>query len=220
VYEKKNRENDIAYTKPYHRVSDLVSESEKAIREGNSQYAYELSLKATQTAPENIEAWLLRATLAPSLEERVICVNRLNELSPDHQDRYNVAFFALKELLDQNPFLAYLEETEDLYRVINADHMVLSIPKKRVAVNTSSPEQSGKLKTAYRCLVMAMLGLMLAGLGTLIFAPLAALAAIQAGQSSQSRSDWVSSTIVLILAALLFMIGSIFSFLFVLHWMG
>jgi hypothetical protein len=220
VYENKNRENDLVDTKPNQSATDLLSESEKAIQEGNSQYAYELALQATQAAPDNIEAWLLRATLAPSLEERVICVNRLNELMPERQDRYNVAFFALKELLDKDPFLAYLEETQDLYRVINADHIVLSIPKKRAAVNSPLPERSSQLKAAYRWLVLAIIGLMLAGIGTLIFAPLAALAAIQAGGSLHSRSDRVSSTIVLILAIILFMIGSFFSVLFVLHWTG
>lgn len=220
MYENKDRENYFANTKTYQSVSDLLSESEKAIREGNSQYAYELSLKATQSAPEHIEAWLLRATLAPSLEERLICVNRLNELRPDHRDRYNVAFFALEELLEKDPFLAYLEETDTLYRVINADRMVLSIPKKRIAANSVSLDQSDKLKAAHRFLIMAMLGLMLAGLGTLIFAPLAAMAAIQGGQSALSRADQVNSTVVLILAVLLFMVGAIFSLLLTLHWTG
>jgi len=92
VYVQKNRENIFVDHKPNQRVTDLITESEKAIKEGNSQQAYELSLQATQIDPENIEAWLLRATLAASLEERIICVNRLNELAPSHQDRYNVAY--------------------------------------------------------------------------------------------------------------------------------
>ena len=52
VYVQKNSENYVADTKPNQRVIDLLSEGEKAIREGNSQYAYELSLQATQAAPK------------------------------------------------------------------------------------------------------------------------------------------------------------------------
>ena len=220
MYVQKNQEKYLADTKPNQTVTDLLSESEKAIREGNSQYAYELALQATQVSPKNIEAWMLRATLAPSLEERLICVNHLNELMPNHQDRHNVAFFTINELLDKDPFLAYLEETQTLYRVMNADHMVVSIQKKRLATNTSPPELSNSLKVAYRWLAMAMIGLMLAGVGTLIFAPLAALTAIQVGSSPQSRSDRVSSAIVLILSILLFLIGAVFTLLFVIHLIG
>src|SRR5512141_1376434 len=117
------------------RIAEILSASEKAIREGNRQRAYELSLQATKIAPENLEAWFLRATLAPSLEERLFCVNCLNEMSPDRQDKHHVAFAAVKELLDKDPFLAYLEETEALYRVINKNNQVVVIPKRRAPAN-------------------------------------------------------------------------------------
>ena len=190
------------------------------MRNDRGRHAYELSLRATQVAPDNIEAWILRATLAPSLEERLVCVNRLNELGADSQDRHNLAFFTLKELLDKNPFLAYLEETENLYRVMNANHMVLSIPKKRSPDLSVTHYQSGRLTGAYRLLVMALVGLMAAGVGTLLFAPLAAISAVRIGISSKSQAERLRSTIVFVLALLLFVIGSVFSVLFVLHFQG
>ena len=203
-------------------VNDLLAESEKSIREGNSQHAYELSVKATQAVPQSIEAWLLRATLARSLEERLNCVNRLNELAPGYRDKYNVAFFALKEFLDQNPFLRYLEETDELYRVISADRLVLSIPKQRAPANPPPPDgsQSSPLKGAYRWLTMALFGLFLAGLGTVIFAPLAAMAALRVQGSAQTHPERIKSTAVVLVAVGLFMIGVIFSLLFILHWIG
>lgn len=216
----KNYEDYLFDTKPNQNITDLLLESEQASRDGNGQYAYELSLRATQAAPENIDAWLLRVSLSPSFEERLLCVNRLNELAPDHHDRYNIGYFTLIELLDKDPYLAYVEETGELYRVMNGNHMVVSIRKKRAADDTSSSERSSQLKAANRWLMMAILGLMLAGIGTLIFAPLAALNAIQAGQSVQSRSDQINSTIVLIVAILLFIVGTVFSILFVFHWIG
>lgn len=202
------------------RVRDLLAEIEQAIREGRRQRAYALSLEATKLAPENVEAWFLRATLAPSLEERLFCINCLNELCPDCQDRHNVAFFAIQELLNRDPFLAYLEETSALYRVINKNNQVVVIPKKRAEVTPYLEEPPSPLKGAYRLLVMAVFGLLLAGIGTLIFAPLAALAALAAAPALQSHSERVSSTVILILSSLLFVLGLIFGILFVLHWIG
>jgi hypothetical protein len=222
VYVEKKSHRLTDDQKPNQRLSELLAESESAIRGGNNQYAYELSLQATQVAPESVDAWLLRATLAASLEERVLCVNRLNELAPNFQDRYHVAFYALKELLEKNPFLAYLEETDELYRVINAERMVLSIPKRRAAVNSFPSEQAPArpLQKAYHWLTMSILGLLLAGIGTVLFAPLAALAAVRAQKSVQSEAERVNSTVVLIVASVLFMIGFLFSLLFILHWLG
>ena len=205
---------------PKQRIDYLLSESEKAIREGNRQRAYELSLQATKTVPESIEAWFLRASLAPSLEERLFCVNCMNELCPDCQDRHQVAFAAVKEQLERDPFLAYLEETEALYRVISKNNQVLVIPKKRAAGDTGLPERPSPLKPAYRLLTLAILGLLSAGIATLVFAPLAALAALQAGPSLRTRSEQVSSTVILLLAGLLFLVGAFFGVLFALHWVG
>jgi len=219
VHVQKNHENIFVDPKQNQRVADLLTESEQAIRAGNSQQAYELSLRATQIDPENIEAWLLRATLAPSLEERISCVNRLNELAPGFQDRYNVAFFALKELLEKDPFLAYLEETDDLYRTVHADH-VLSIAKKRAVQDSFPPKRSGPLTIAYRWLTMAVMGLLLAGIGTLIFAPLAALAALRVQESVHSRREQLQSTVVAVVAFGLFLIGILFTVLFLLHLFG
>ena len=217
MYEKNNRNSDVTKAQPIPNVDAILGEIENSIRNKDKRGAYELSLRATQLAPDNVEAWILRATVAPSLEERLVCVNRLNELGADSQDRHNIAFFTLKELLDKNPFLAYLEETENLYRVMNANHMVLSIPKKRLPDLSVTHYQSGPLIGAYRLLVMALIGLMAAGVGTLFFAPLAAITAVRIGVSSQSQAERLRSTIVFALALLLFVIGAVFSVLFVLH---
>jgi hypothetical protein len=222
VYIEKKHTDVFVNTKTSQTIAHLLTQSEKAIHEGKSQAAHELSVQATQMAPESIEAWLLRASLAPSLDERIYCVNQLNELAPGHQDRYDVAFFALKELLDQKPFLAYLEETNQLYRVINADRVVLSIPKKRMPTDPYPPERptATPLRAANRWLILSIVGLLVAGIGTVLFAPLALLAAMRAYQSVGSHAERVSSTVVVLASVGLFMVGVIFSILFVLHWLG
>ena len=221
MHVEKKREHVSANNEPSQSITDLLAESEKAIRAGNSQKAYQLSLQATTAAPQSLEAWLLRATLAPTLEERLLCVNRLNELAPGYQDRYHVAFFALKDLLDKNPYLAYLEETDELYRVASTDH-VLTISKKRVPVELYPPEKptSSPLASAYRWLNLAIIGLLLGGVGAMVFAPLAALAAIRAQQSVRSHAEQVSSTVALVASFGLFVVGVLISLLFLLHWVG
>ena len=222
MYVEKKNKNVLVDNNASKRLTDLLAESEKAIQEAKPRRAYELAVQATQAVPESIEAWLLRATLSPSLDERIIAVNRLNELAPGYQDKYNLAFYALKELLDKDPFLRYLEETDELYRVINAKRVVLSIPKKRAPINAPPPDQAPRssLNGAYRLLTMAILGLLLAGIGTVIFAPLAAFAALQTQNTLQSHSEQVGSTVVLIVASGLFVIGVLLSILFILHWLG
>jgi hypothetical protein len=201
-------------------IDDLIRECERLIREGNRRNAYELSLKATQTDPRNIEAWRLRATLAPSLEERVMSVNRVNELDPDYQDRHHLSFFTIREALDRDPFLAYHDETNELYRAINAEQVVMSIPKQRAAADVFPPGRSSPLQPAYRWLALAFFGLLLAGIGTILFAPLAALSAGRARPSLQSRSERVSATVVITLSVLVLLLGLNFAFLFLIHWMG
>lgn len=220
MYESRNRESYLSDTQSNGSVDGLLADVEAAIRDGERQYAYQLSIQATQVEPENIDAWLLRASLAPTLGDRVLCMNRLSELRPDHEDRHHVGFFALRDLLHHDPFLVYQEETKNLYRVRNADHMVLSIPKRRAFINPYPHERSKQLRAAYHWLALALFGLMLAGIGTIIFAPLAALTAIDAGQSIRSRADQVSAAVVLILAIVLFLIGFFFSILFILHLIG
>jgi hypothetical protein len=222
VHVPKKHEDVFVPNQTNQSVTDLLSASEKAVREGNGELAYQLSLQATQIEPNNVDAWLLRATLAPTLDERLACVNHLNELAPNFHDRYNVAFFTLKDLLDRNPFLRYLEETDELYRVVNAERMVLSIPKKRAPADPPPPEQPqpGPLRVAQRWLIVAIAGLLVAGLGTVIFAPIAAFAAIRAHQAEGSHVERVKSSVIVVVAFGLFIIGFLFSLLFVLHLFG
>ena len=204
------------------RGEDLIGESEKALREGNREHAYQLSLQATKVAPDNLEGWLYCATLAPSLTERVFCVNHLNELAPGYQDRHDIAFFAFKELFDEKPYLAYLAETDELYRVINTDRVVLNIPKKRARFEPYPPEQptASPLRLAYRWLILSIVGLLVAGIGTVVFAPMAAVAAIRADQSLETHVERGQAMIVLVASAGLFIIGILFTILFALHWAG
>jgi hypothetical protein len=197
-----------------------ITEAESAIREGNSQHAYELSVKATQAEPNNPDAWYLRGSLAGGLEERVLCMNRLNELVPEHRDQHSLAFFALKDFLERDPFLAYRGETPQLYRVANADGMILNIPKRRTETIPFPDRPPSRLTAAYNWLIFAVLGLTLAGLGTLVFAPLAVWAALEVKQNNSSHAEHVGVAVVILVSTLLFFLGLFFVYLFIMHLRG
>jgi hypothetical protein len=204
-------------TQPVRRASYLLEQAEQAASAGHLRDAYELALQATETAPGYAEAWAMRATLASSLEEKVACMNRLNELQPEQNDRRNSAYYFLKELFDRDPFLAYLNETQELYHVVNKDMLVLRIPKKRTAMQPFPPAGPNTLSPAYRWLWLALFGLMLAGVPTLLFAPMAAQAALRVAGSHGSSQLQIQSTAVQLAAVALFGIGCFFTLLFVLH---
>jgi hypothetical protein len=220
MYRDKNQAKYQLDTRATASTDSWIMEAEKAIRAGNSQRAYELSVKATQAEPNNPDAWYLRGSLAGGLEERVLCMNRLNELVPDHRDQHSLAFFALKDFLERDPFLAYRGETPKLYKATTAEGLTLSIPKRRAETIPFLDRPPDRLTVAYNWLVFAVLGLLLAGLGTLIFAPLAAWAAIEAKQGNPSHADHVGAAVVLLVATLLFFVGLFFVYLFVIHLRG
>ncbi len=201
-------------------ATELLRESERLMRAGNNRQAYELSMKATQIAPKSAEAWWSRANLAPSLEERVMSLNRLNELDPGFASQHHFSFFTIKEALDRDPFLAYHNETDELYRAINAEQMVIDIPKQRNTAEAYPPKQPSPLMPAYRLLVLSIFGLLVAGLGTLVFAPMAAISAGRTRTSLRTRSEKISATVVITLSILLFLLAMNFAFLLAIHLFG
>ena len=208
---------EIEETQPAKRAARLLEDAEQAARAGNHRRAYELSLQATEAAPRYAPAWALRTEFAPSVEEKIACMNRLNELQPDQHGRHNSNFYFLKELLDRDPFLAYLEETNELYHALNKDMTVLRIPKRRTPVEPYPPDKPSSLASAHRWLALALFGLLMAGIPTLIFAPLAARSALNMPGSRAAQTGRVHATAVQIGALILFAIGSFFTVLLVLH---
>lgn len=126
----------------------------------------------------------------------------------------------VKDLLERDPFLAYLEETDDLYRVRNHADLILTIPKDRAVPERFPPRRPALIQSTYRRLVWATVGLILSGIGALVLAPLAAWRALQALGRPLSRADRARARIAFFLAALLFVLGLLLSSLFWLHLAG
>jgi len=136
---------------------------------------------------------------------------------PDNSQARRGLYLTLYHYLRQHPFLRYLEENDALYRVITGEGRVIAVPKDRTVAESYPPKPVTPLQRAYRWLGYALFGLMLAGLGAVICAPVAASFAWRAARSATDLTQRNRAGMAFVYAFALLGIGLLFSFLFVLH---
>ncbi len=123
----------------------------------------------------------------------------------------------LQELLKKDSFLEYLGEVENFYQVRGRDQNVITIPKERSAGSSLTTPKNKQIRDAFRWLALALLGMTLSGLGTLLFAPLAIFRATNIERKPGSRRDWVRARIALWISLLLLIPAALLAYLFWLH---
>jgi len=202
-------------------VKRALMGAEHAIRQGDRLLAYQLGLEATQIAPQDIRTWLMRAETAPSIEEAVACLNQANALLPSDAELSQKTHQMIQKLIKQDPFVLYLDETDNLYHVRSGERLTLSVPKDRSVPEPYPALRPVLLQHAYRWLWMAFLGLALAGLGALVFAPLAAISAVALNLIHPSRHSFrayrIQSLLVLILSGSLWLCGLLLFVILLVH---
>ena len=104
------------------------------------------------------------------------------------------------QLLVQEPFLLYLGESDDRYIVRHNDELDLQVQKNRAKPEPFPAARTKLIRRAYLWLWMALVGLLFAGFGAMVFAMLAAVAVLGLNFQSISRADRVRSLVVLILS--------------------
>jgi F0F1-type ATP synthase membrane subunit c/vacuolar-type H+-ATPase subunit K len=166
---------------------------------------------------QEINAWLMRAETASSVEEAVACLNQANALLPSDPEVKQKTYQIIQKMLKQDPFLEYLAESDNLYHVRSGGQLSLSVPKDRSVPEPYPAERPALLQSAYRWLWMAMLGLLLAGLGAMVFAPLAAVSAIGLNLRHPSRLIRIKSLVVLILSGSLWLCGLLLCVILLVH---
>lgn len=210
----------------FNRVADAFEEQEQlqlaqsALKQGQPDQAYRISLELTRTFPNSAEAWLMRSKTAASTEERMHSLSQVNQIDPNHPASKLYTYQAVWSMLERDPFLAYMDESDDLYYVRSREYLSLVVPKDRGVPEKYPPPGPQPLAPAYRFLVFALFGLVLSGLGTLIFAPLAVFAALQARRKGLGREDRARSRIVMWLAFLLLAPAILLVLIFALHFRG
>ena len=188
-------------------VSQLLDEVGQLAKSGEREKAYQSSLKATTVAPNEAVAWYLRAQNAPSTEERLMCLSRAYSLNPNHLETKENLRTAVQTLLKQEPFLAYVYETEEFYQVRSGRELLINIPKNRTFEIPYLKKKPGLTQPAFRWLSLSILALFLGGVGAVLFAPIAAFQALRLQATVPSRGDRVRLWIVLILSMLIWLIA-------------
>jgi len=186
-------------------VSQLLEDAEKSVQQGQRETAYQASLKATGLAPQEPRAWYLRSQSAASPEEQLICLSRVYSLDPAFSDAKQELRAAVQGLLKQEPFLAYVHETEVLYQVRSNLGFLVNIPKNRVFEKPYLQKEPGPLRPIFGWLYLSLFGLMLGGVGALVLAPITAFQALRFQSSPLSRGDQVRVWILLIVSFLIWL---------------
>lgn len=196
-------------------AEDKLWAARQAAQSGQRQRAYQLSLEATNLAPDNVEAWFFCAALTNANEERLSALSKVLSLDPEHASARRDMYETLDRYRKQDPFLRYLGETETLYRVITGEGQFITVPKDRAV--DASPNESGTLHSAYRWIGYSLAGLLLAGLGAMVCAPIAAALAWRAGHEAPGAEIRRRASLMLVAAIVMWAIGLLLSCLFLLH---
>lgn len=201
-------------------IDRIISDAKAALRNGNSTQAYRLGLDATHIAPNNVEGWLIRARTAASTEEVMFSLSQVHRINPENPIAKEYTYQTLWRMLERDPYLAYLDETKDLYYVRSKEYLSLAVPKDRAEQAPFPVKEPAPLASAYRLLTLSILGLLLTGLGTLIFAPLTIIAAFSAARSPIGSQNQTRAWVIFFLAIFLFGLAILLGLLFIVHLRG
>jgi len=200
---------------PSHEL--ILSEARTALAGGKRRHAHDLLQSLTDRNPADEEAWLWRAMAAGTAAEQLVCLSKVLELAPQHDGAGRRLLAALKERLADDPALLHLQETDHLYQIRTGDGLELLVPKER-AVPTPYPSPvPGQLDQAGRWLTWAALGLLPAGLGAHLFAPLAIVAVLRARRRGLNEIETRRGRLLLRAALLIWAVAWLWALLFVVH---
>jgi len=151
------------------------------------------------------------------LEESVTALNQELELDPENAVARQTLYETMQQLLRKDAFLAYQGETDVIYKIRTLSEFQFIHPKDRAMVELFPPQTSPPARTAIHWLGWSVIGLIPAGLGTLIIAPLAIIAAIKLLRQPIELIDRRRAWIVIGGAIALWLIALVFFFILTLH---
>lgn len=206
-------------TQPFQesQITRLLSRATVEARQGNRAQAHKMTTEATRIAPTDVNAWLLRAQTSTSFDEQLFCLNQVLNLDPGHPVANQRVYELVRRLLAKEPYLAYIQETKDLYLVRNPLYLSLAVPKRRGEPEPYPANHPVMIQRAYHWLFLSAFGLLLAGMGTLIFAPIAGVWAALALKQQLQLSDRRRALLALWLSAFLWLAAMPFAVLLLVH---
>ena len=152
-----------------------------------------------------------------TLEESVTALNQVLELNPENTEARQTLYEIMQQILRKDAFLAYEGETDVIYKVRTFEEFQFIHPKDRAMAELFPPQNSPPARTAIHWLGWAVVGLIPAGLGTLIIAPLAMIAAIKLLGQQVELIDRRRAWVVIGGAIVLWLIALVFFFILTLH---
>lgn len=171
----------------------------------------------TRPLPQEPEIWLSRARAATTFEDTLLYLNQALLVDPYHPVAGRRMDEGLQYLLNHNAFLGYVNETEAVYQVETGGKLVLHIPKNRAVLEHYPSRPPSPLRPAFRWLGLALVGLPLAGIGTLIGLPIALVYAVRAHQQPLSRADRVRANVLIVITLSLIFLAFGLALLLILH---
>jgi hypothetical protein len=186
-------------------VSQLLEEVRQLAQQGKREKAYQISLRVTSVAPDEPRGWYLRSQNALSTEEQLMCLSRAYSLDSNDLQTKKELHTAVHTLLKQEPFLAYVYETEEFYQVRSGRDLLVNIPKNRSFEIPYLKKAPGPAKPAFLWLSLSILALILGGVGAVLFAPVAAFQALRLQTSAPTDGERVRLLIVFILAVIIWL---------------
>ncbi|MDX1614013.1 MAG: hypothetical protein R3300_06855 [Candidatus Promineifilaceae bacterium] len=195
----------------------ILSEAKTALIRGRRQQARRLLQSLTDRVPANEEAWLWRAAAADTAAEQLLCLSKVLELAPQHARAERQLLAALKARLDDVPVLLHLHETDHLYLIQTGDGLELLVPKQRAVPERYPPSEPSHLDQAERWLAWAALGLLPAGLGAHLFAPLTIAAVLRARRQELSEEEARRGRLLLRTGLLIWAVAWLWAALFLVH---
>jgi len=186
-------------------VAQLLEEVGQLVQQGEREQAYRHSLRATSAAPDEPLAWYLRSQAAPSPEEQLMCLSRAYSLDPAFPPVQQDLHSAIHGLLKQEPFLAYVYETQEFYQVRSGRDLLVNIPKNRAFETPYLQKAPGLARPAFRWLGLALLGLFIGGVGGVLLAPVVVFQVLRLQAGSPPREERIRLWIVCILAVMIWL---------------
>lgn len=189
------------------QISRLLEEAAESAQQGEREKAYQASLRATSIAPDEPLAWYSRSRHAPSHEEQLMCLSRAYALDTKRPEARTELRNAVQELLQKEPFLAYVYETPELYQVRSGRDLLVNIPKNRAYETPYLKRNPGPVAPAYRWLYFSLMGLLVGGVGAVLFAPIAVFQALRLQSTSLSHADHVRAWVILVFSVIIWLVA-------------
>ena len=157
------------------------------------------------------------ALTSQSLEESVTELNQALTLNPGNVTARQALYETMQQILRKDAFLAYGSETNIYYTVHTMAEFEFIHPKDRATPAKFPNKEFVPSKAATKLLGWSLAGLIPAGAGTVVCAPLAMISAVMLLRQKDAGMDHRRAWVILLCAMALWLVGLLLFSILVLH---